>query len=333
MGNTKIILEVVMKRTFSLLLIVLLAACSQRNNITPADARFALKGPDASPAQATYDDIQKTIGVVPSFLRGYPEASIAGAWNETKAIQLSPTTAISPKDKELIGLAVASQIPCTYCTQFHTEAAKLNGGTDQELKEAVAVASCARHWSTVLNGSQTDEKAFRKDVDKIIGKFEKAAADAKKQPAQRQAAAQTQSPITTADAAYKDIEATLGVVPGFVKQFPEEGIVGAWQDLKSLELNPNTALSDKQKNLIALAVSAQIPCAYCTYMDTKFAKLSGATDQEIKEAVAMAAITRKWSTVLNGLQTDQESFSKEVKAIVSYVKQQQEVQEKKKNSK
>ena len=40
----------------------------------------------------------------------------------------------------------------------------------------------------------------------------------------------------------------------------------------------------KTKQLIGLAVAAQIPCAYCVYAHTKFAKAAGATDAQIKEA-------------------------------------------------
>ncbi len=51
-----------------------------------------------------------------------------------------------------MGLAVASQIPCQCCIYFHTEAAKLNGASDEEIKEEVALA-IVRHWSTMLDGS------------------------------------------------------------------------------------------------------------------------------------------------------------------------------------
>src|SRR5437764_11315190 len=114
-----------------------------------------------------------------------------------------------------------------------------------------------------------------------------------------------------AEAAYRDIEQTLGSVPGFFKAFPEGGIAGAWSEFKSVQLNPNTKLSGKMKELIGLAVSAQIPCSYCIYFHTAAAKLNGATDEEIREAVAMAAITRHWSTVLNGMQIDHATFKKE----------------------
>ena len=62
-----------------------------------------------------------------------------------------------------------------------------------------------------------------------------------------------------ATATYRDIEQTLGVVPGFFKSFPESGIAGAWAEFKSVQLNPSTALSGKTKELIGLAVAAQIP--------------------------------------------------------------------------
>jgi AhpD family alkylhydroperoxidase len=117
-------------------------------------------------------------------------------------------------------------------------------------------------------------------------------------------------------ATYRDIEATLGSVPTFFKLFPEEGIGGAWAEFKTVQLNPKTALSGKEKELIGLAVAAQIPCAYCVYFHTQAAKLNGATNAEVGEAVAMAAITRHWSTVLNGMQVDQAGFQRETDTVL-----------------
>ncbi|MBV9252125.1 MAG: carboxymuconolactone decarboxylase family protein [Acetobacteraceae bacterium] len=117
-------------------------------------------------------------------------------------------------------------------------------------------------------------------------------------------------------AAYRDIEQTLGSVPTFFKLFPQEGIDGAWAEFKTIQLNPKTALSGKEKELIGLAVAAQIPCSYCIYFHTAAAKLNGASDEEIREAVAMAAITRHWSTVLNGMQADPAGFRQETDAVL-----------------
>lgn len=132
-------------------------------------------------AEKTYAEVESMLGAVPSFFRAFPQAGIAGAWEEFKAIQLSPDTALSPKEKELIGLAVAAQIPCHYCVYAHTAFAKANGATEQEIQEAIAMAALTRHWSTVLNGSQIDMLAFRAEID---GLLRHAAEQAAMQPAE-----------------------------------------------------------------------------------------------------------------------------------------------------
>jgi AhpD family alkylhydroperoxidase len=119
-------------------------------------------------ARAAYQDIEQTLGLVPSFFRLFPEPGIAGAWASFKAVQLSPDTALNGKMKELIGLAVAAQIPCQYCVYFHTAAAKANGATEQEIREAVAMAAIVRHWSTVLQGMQVDAAGFRTETDTVL---------------------------------------------------------------------------------------------------------------------------------------------------------------------
>jgi AhpD family alkylhydroperoxidase len=127
----------------------------------------AARAQDAT-AQATYRDIEQTLGLVPTFFRQFPESGIAGAWGEFKSVQLNPNTALNGKTKELIGLAVAAQVPCQYCVYFHTVAAKANGATDAEIREAVAMAAIVRHWSTVLNGMQTDLATFKQEVDTVM---------------------------------------------------------------------------------------------------------------------------------------------------------------------
>ena len=95
---------------------------------------------------------------------------------------------------------------------------------------------------------------------------------------------------------------------------------GAWMDMKGLQMNPGTALPGKIKELVGLAVSAQIPCEYCVYAHTEFAKLNGATDAEIGEAVVMGALTRRWSTVANGIQIDEAKFRSEIAQIIANLK-------------
>ena len=139
------------------------------------------KAEDAS-AQAAYRDIQQTLGSVPGFFKAFPESGIAGAWAEFKSVQLNPKTKLDGKTKELIGLAVSAQIPCQYCIYFHTAAAKANGASAEEIREAVAMAAIVRHWSTVLNGTQTDLVEFKRDTDTVLrAAAEKGKAAAKSQ--------------------------------------------------------------------------------------------------------------------------------------------------------
>ena len=122
------------------------------------------------------------------------------------------------------------------------------------------------------------------------------------------------------DAARTDIQKTFGFVPGFFKLVPDLALPGAWMDFKGVVVNPMTALPPKMKDLVGLAVAAQIPCEYCIYAHTEFAKMNGATDAEISEAVAMGALTRKWSTFLNGIQTDEGKFRSEINQLVTNMK-------------
>ncbi|MFZ2100064.1 MAG: carboxymuconolactone decarboxylase family protein [Oricola sp.] len=121
----------------------------------------------------------------------------------------------------------------------------------------------------------------------------------------------TAQELPSVEEAYKEIEATYGVVPGFMKAYPTTGISGAWAMTKGLHYDKQNALDPKVKSLINLAVAAQIPCQYCIWIETKIAKSRGATEQEVAEAVAHAAFTRHWSTVLNGMQIDFETFKSE----------------------
>lgn len=109
---------------------------------------------------------------------------------------------------------------------------------------------------------------------------------------------------------YQDIEAVYGVTPEYMQVYPKQGIAAAWALTKALEVEPG-ALDPKVKSLINVAVAAQIPCRYCIWLDTKFARELGATDEEIAEAVAQAGLTRHWSAILNGMQIDFEDFKAE----------------------
>ena len=109
-------------------------------------------------------EITQTFGTFLTMFEVFPEHALAGAWETFKLMQ-SPENAISPKYRELIQLAVASQIPCVYCVYFHTAAAKAFGATEAEIEEVVAHGAQTRHWSMVLQGTQMDFKSFKAEMD------------------------------------------------------------------------------------------------------------------------------------------------------------------------
>jgi AhpD family alkylhydroperoxidase len=272
-----------------------------------AFSTFAVAAPPIQDAAAARADAEKMLGFVPEYLKAVPDFVLPSAWEEMKALEISGSTALPCKVKELIGIAVSAQIPCRACAYGHGKIARVGGATEQEIQEAVAISSLSRHWSTFFNGMQLDEARFRADIKQVSDGAKKAMAAGIAPP----------PPMALVDAksALKDIEQSFGLVPEFAAKFPEAALPGAWREMREIELNPKTALSGKYKNLISLAVAAQIPCKYCLIADTEFARLEGATDQEISEAVAMGGLVRHWATLLEGLQFDEAAYKRDFDRI------------------
>ena len=124
------------------------------------------------------------------------------------------------------------------------------------------------------------------------------------------------------DAARSEMTTGLGAVPPFIAVLPDGAQPGAWALLKGSSGNPGGEIPAKYRELIALGVAAQVPCSYCVYAHTAFAKANGATDAEVREAVAYAGEVRLWSTLLNGNQFDLDQFKTEIDAILAHVAKQ-----------
>ena len=126
------------------------------------------------------------------------------------------------------------------------------------------------------------------------------------------------------DAARSEMESALGTVPPFIALLPEGAQAGAWAFMKGSSGNPDGEIPAKYRELIALGVAAQIPCAYCAYAHTAFAKANGATDAEVQEAIAYGAEVRLWSTILNGNQYDLDQWKAEIDGILAHAAKAQE---------
>jgi AhpD family alkylhydroperoxidase len=119
-----------------------------------------------------------------------------------------------------------------------------------------------------------------------------------------------------------DIEQTLGLVPEFFKQVPDYLLPTEWASFKSLQLSDQTAIPNKYKELIGLAVSGATRCRYCCYFHTEAARLFGATEEEVTETALIAKNTMGWSTYLNTLQFDYDAFTDEFDRIAAHVREQ-----------
>ena len=119
--------------------------------------------------------------------------------------------------------------------------------------------------------------------------------------------------------AINEIEESFGFVPSFFKLLPDEYLGSEWDLQKRLTLE-ETLIPNKYKELIGLAMSAATRCKYCTYYHTEVAKLFGATEEEIEEAMHFNKQVIGWSTYINGMQLDYDKFTQEIDRAVEHVK-------------
>lgn len=121
---------------------------------------------------------------------------------------------------------------------------------------------------------------------------------------------------------YQEIEKTLGKVPAFFKLVPDRSLELEWNLFKTIQLE-ESPIPNKYRELIGVAVAAAQRCKYCSFFHTEVAKLFGATDEEIEDAVHYAKSSAGWSTYLNGMQMDYDQFKKELLASIEYIKKSQ----------
>jgi AhpD family alkylhydroperoxidase len=123
----------------------------------------------------------------------------------------------------------------------------------------------------------------------------------------------------------RDIEEVFGLNPEFFQRVPDYLLPTEWASFKSLMLSDQTAIPNKYKEMIGLAVSGATRCRYCAYFHAEAARLFGATEDEINETALVAKHTMGWSTYLNTLQFDYDQFTSEFDQIATHIREQQAV--------
>ena len=121
----------------------------------------------AKPIEVVYDEVKQYFGLVPDWIKTMPEAGLSGFWSLMRDFELAET-AIPNKYKELIGIAVSGATRCRYCALFHTEGARLNGATDDEIAEAGFMGALTMLGSTFLNAEQIDYERFANETKQVV---------------------------------------------------------------------------------------------------------------------------------------------------------------------
>lgn len=123
----------------------------------------------------------------------------------------------------------------------------------------------------------------------------------------------------TREEIYQEIQGMMGLVPSMFKAIPDESLAMEWNLFKQVQFAPGP-IPNKYRELIGIGIAASTKCQYCTYFHTQMAKLDGATDAEIEDAIHFAKSTSGWSTYVNGLQLDYSQFKNEVNQACNFVK-------------
>jgi len=116
----------------------------------------------------------------------------------------------------------------------------------------------------------------------------------------------------------REIKEMLGLVPSFFSRIPDAYLPAEWELFSQLTFG-ETLIPNKYKELMGVALHSETKCHYCTLFHTEAAKLFGATDEEIQEAVHYAKLSLGWSAYLNGMQQDYDQFAQELQRVGEYI--------------
>jgi AhpD family alkylhydroperoxidase len=118
---------------------------------------------------------------------------------------------------------------------------------------------------------------------------------------------------------YREIEGMFGLVPSFFHTIPDASLELEWQLFKRVQFDEGP-IPNKYRELIGLALAAATKCRYCISYHTEVARLNGASEAEIEDAVHYAKSSMGWSTYLHGMQVDYEQFRQELGRVCDHVR-------------
>ncbi|MFC7096387.1 carboxymuconolactone decarboxylase family protein [Halobaculum marinum] len=131
----------------------------------------------------------------------------------------------------------------------------------------------------------------------------------------------TTSATDAYDQTVDEIEETLGIVPGFFGDLNQDDLVDEWPTFKRMAL-AETEIPAKYKELINLAVAANLKCPYCIHFHREAAKLHGATEGELAEVSFLAGYTPRYSSMIHAQEYDLGTFKNEFGQIAAHLQSQ-----------
>ena len=130
----------------------------------------------------------------------------------------------------------------------------------------------------------------------------------------------TEPTTLTYDETLDDVENSLGIVPGYFEALNEQDLVNEWPNFKRMALE-ETEIPAKYKELIGLAIAANIKCPYCQHFHKNAAKMHGATDEELAEVSFLASWTARYSGLIHAQDYDVDTFESEFGQIADHLQQ------------
>jgi alkylhydroperoxidase/carboxymuconolactone decarboxylase family protein YurZ len=122
----------------------------------------------------------------------------------------------------------------------------------------------------------------------------------------------------------EQVEQDFGLVPGFMADMPDPVLEQYWTTL-SWVLS-DTALSARDKALVAFGAATAIHCAYWVPFHSAQFALNEMGDEHIQEASWVVQSVTGASAYIYGIDYSNEKFREELRAMVEHIKMQAQQQ-------
>ena len=120
------------------------------------------------------------------------------------------------------------------------------------------------------------------------------------------------------DETVKEIESTFGILPGFMRDTPQDILVQMWPLFKKYQMG-ESAIPAKYREMMMLAAAGATKCPYCQAFHRESCKMLGATEEELNELAVIIGMTSFWSNVLHVQNYDYNKFLEELKQMGEHV--------------